>query len=96
MKRSNNIISRLRSFFSRNGKGTERTHENIFYPGESPTSFRDRPLADYRTTIEKSLKAWREDPLARRIVNLTTQFSIGRGFRIHADDPAVDDFLNEL
>lgn len=96
MKRSNNIISRLRSFFSRNGKGTERTHENFFYPGESPASFRDRPLADYRTTIEKSLKAWREDPLARRIVNLTTQFSIGRGFRIHADDPAVDDFMHEF
>ena len=96
MKRSNKFITWLRRRFSRIERSSGITHENFFFPGESSGSFRDRTLADYRSVIEESLQAWREDPLARRIVNLTTQFSIGRGFRIHADAPAADEFLHEF
>ena len=96
MKQQNRFITWLRRQLSREASEPAVTHQNFFVPGESMSSVRDRPLAGYRTVIENSLRAWREDALARRIVNLTTQFSIGRGFRIHADDPLADDFLHEF
>ena len=96
MKRSPDLITWLRRKLSFRKKPQQGVQDNFFNPGEAAASFRDRSLADYRVTIEKSMNAWRNDALARRIVNLTTQFSVGRGFRIGADDPAADAFLHEF
>lgn len=74
----------------------QEIRDNFIFPGESAASLRDRPAGDFRITIAQSLEAWRSDPLARRIVSLTTQFSVGRGFRIGADDRAADEFLHEF
>lgn len=41
-----------------------------------------------------ALRDWRENPLARRIVSLTTQYVIGNGIRFEADDAATDAFLH--
>lgn len=96
MKQSPKLISWLRKRFSVEDVSVDADRDDFFIAGETIASDRDRPLADYRFTIEKSLKAWREDSLARRVVNLMTQYSIGRGFRIGADDPLSDSFLHEF
>jgi len=41
------------------------------------------------------LDAWRYNPLARRIVELTTQYTIGTGFEISAKDERVNEFILE-
>lgn len=38
-------------------------------------------------------QAWRDNPLARRIVELTSQYVVGGGLGISADDPAANQFL---
>lgn len=98
MKKSFDLFSALRKRFTGRKKAalSLKESDSFFDVGESVTGVRDRPLANYRSIIEAGLNAWRDDPLARRIVSLTTQFSIGRGFRISADDPAADDFLHEF
>lgn len=96
MKRSTEFITWLRKRLSSRKGSAQEVRDNFFTPGEAAASFRDRSLANYRVTIEQSMNAWRNDALARRIVNLMTQFSVGRGFRIGADDPAADAFLHEF
>ena len=95
MKRSADFLSRLRRRFSGDRAAAPfEAPDPFFIPGENPAFLRDRSLAGYRNVIEQSMRAWREDPLARRIVSLTTQFSVGRGFRISADDPQADELLH--
>ena len=97
MKSPHDLINQLyRRLFSRQTVSADERKDSFFYPGKAAFTDRDRAPGDFRVTIEKSLEAWRSDPLARRIVTLTTQFSVGRGFRISADDPAADDFLHEF
>ena len=96
MKKRLDLISLLRRRFSRPRGAEVRKADDFFYTGGSSFSGRNRPSASFRTVISRCLEDWRGDPLARRIVSLTTQFSVGRGFRISADDPAVDEFLHEF
>jgi len=58
--------------------------------------YRDR--ADYSRdeVLEETLSAWRTNPLARRIVSLTTEYVIGDGFTIQCDHPKTLAFLQEL
>lgn len=78
MKRSTEFITWLRKRLSSRKGSAQEVRDNFFTPGEAAASFRDRSLANYRVTIEQSMNAWRNDALARRIVNLMTQFSVGR------------------
>ncbi|HEY3081174.1 MAG TPA: hypothetical protein VGM69_14875 [Chloroflexota bacterium] len=51
----------------------------------------------YRTLLERlhaSAEAYRENPLAFRIVELTTDYVLGRGIRLHSPDPAVQEFID--
>ena len=45
--------------------------------------------------LRDALEAWRTNPLARRIVSLTTQYVIGEGVRIESKHPATGWFLTE-
>lgn len=85
------IRQRIREMFAATPQETPAS--DPFFVGEETGSRRDRSYAQYRNLIDEALHVWRDDPLARRIVSLTTQFSIGRGFRISADDPATERFL---
>ncbi|MBP7228765.1 MAG: hypothetical protein KA988_06595 [Longilinea sp.] len=51
----------------------------------------DRP--DRLTTLRQTLEAWRTNPLARRIVELTSQYAVGGGMALHSPDPAAHAFL---
>lgn len=43
--------------------------------------------------LRLALEAWRGNPLARRIVGLTTQYVVGAGLRIRAEHPGTHKFL---
>lgn len=68
--------------------------ENVFTTGLSSAARQERPVWDLQQVIEYSLTAWRENPIARRIVSIHTQYVIGRGIRFKAEQPAADAFLH--
>src|SRR5512140_1133692 len=57
--------------------------------------FRDRYHYDRQTLLDEALKAWRLNPLARRIVEIQTQY-ITDGIEFHCDDPATEQFLRDF
>lgn len=96
MNRPADFFTRVRKVFRRRQFSEKQDPDPVFYVGESSAGPRDRTAADFRSVIDRSLRAWRENALARRIVSLTTQFSVGRGFRLSADDPASEQLLHEF
>ena len=81
------LIDSIRLFFAAKPAGTKATQDdNVFYDGIQNTGLRDRAQGNFYNVIESSLMAWRENPLARRIVNLQTQYVIGEGVTIECED----------
>lgn len=68
--------------------------EPEFYEGMAPER-RDRESWDRAELLRQSLEAWRGNPLARRIVELTSQYVVGGGLTIASPDPAAHAFLQE-
>lgn len=99
--RNMGLIDNIRAFFGgvvpRGNK--VKQDDNVFYDGISNVGLRDRSQGNFYNVIEASLQAWRENPLARRIVNLTTQYVIGEGLTIECDDEkaltVMKDFWND-
>ena len=60
------------------------------------TSERDRLDYDRSKVLEQALEAWRVNPLARRIVNLTTQYVIGDGLIVESPDKNAAAFLKDF
>ncbi len=54
---------------------------------------RERYLTDRLDILRQSLEAWQTNPLARRIVELTSQYVVGGGMAITSPDPAANSFL---
>jgi hypothetical protein len=51
----------------------------------------------YRTLLDRlhaATEAYRENPLAFRVVELTTDYVLGRGIRLRSPDPAVQEFVD--
>ncbi len=73
-------------------------NENTFLVGARSLSQTDRDRYTYNRTevLEQSLKAWRSNPLARRIVELTSQYVVGSGLTINCKDDPAADFLNQF
>lgn len=59
-------------------------------------SARDRLAPDRSDILEQSLDAWRTNPLARRIVELTSQYCCGGGLAITSKDRKAGQFINEF
>jgi len=57
---------------------------------------RDRYDSDRETILRDALIAWRQNPLARRIVSLTTDYVVGTGLRVECKDDATQRFINEF
>jgi hypothetical protein len=57
---------------------------------------RDRLQADRREVLEQALEAWRVNPLARRIVGLTTQYVVGDGITVSCKHAATASFIKEF
>lgn len=58
-------------------------------------SDRDRYSYNREELLTQCLDAWRDNPLARRIVELTSDYVVGGGIGIEAKDKAAHDFLDE-
>lgn len=54
---------------------------------------RDRYEYDRGEALQQALEAWRINPLARRIVGLTTQYVVGSGITIACKHPATNHLL---
>ena len=57
---------------------------------------RDRDVWDRQSVLEESLNAWRFNPLARRIVELTTQYAVGGGLKASCAEPETQAFLEKF
>jgi len=56
-------------------------------------SERERYDYDREQVLEQALQAWRSNPLARRIVELTSQYVVGGGIGISSPHPRAHAFL---
>ncbi len=59
-------------------------------------STRDRSDGEREDLLRQSLDAWRTNPLARRIVGLTSQYVVGGGIGVDCRHEATADFLREF
>ena len=73
-------------------------NENSFLTGTRSLtqSDRDRYAYDRKDVLEQSLEAWRTNPLARRIVELTSQYVVGGGLTINTKHTAAGAFFSDF
>jgi hypothetical protein len=57
---------------------------------------RDRDAYDRQEVLQDSLQAWRFNPLARRIVELTTQYATGGGLKAVCPHQPTQNFLDQF
>jgi hypothetical protein len=69
------------------------TDRDGFYEQGGPHEERDRQTYDREEVLRQCLEAWRVNPLARRVVALTTQFALGGGISLSSPHPATQVFL---
>ena len=70
--------------------------DNNFFPGGISIWYEGRNAWDRKKIFAESLRAWRVNPIARRIVKLMTSFVIGKGITIKVeDDETTNAFLQE-
>ncbi|MGA2489999.1 MAG: hypothetical protein ABSF99_07395, partial [Anaerolineales bacterium] len=68
--------------------------DNTFYPGSNMSSlYRDRYDYDRQTILAECLRAWRVNPVARRVVKLISMFVVGEGINVESDHKATNDYL---
>jgi hypothetical protein len=68
----------------------------FFTGGRANINERDRWDADREEVLRQALDAWRINPLARRIVGLTTQYVVGAGFSVNCKHMGTADFIRDL
>jgi len=56
----------------------------------------DKKWWELKTDLDDALEAWRTNPLAFRIVSLTTDYVVGAGVQVTSKAPAVDRFVSDL
>ena len=68
--------------------------DNNFFTGGLSGNYTDRTSWDRKKVFAESLRAWRVNPIARRIVRLARSFIIGKGIKIKCDDENTQKFLD--
>lgn len=78
----------------------ERVREASLFAGEDrgwrtlTDTPRDQPYHALLETLADSAEAYRQNPLAHRVVELTTDHVLGRGARLRSADPGVQAYLD--
>ncbi len=80
---------RARRWLAEEAESTALWGTRINVPG------RERSEYDREAVLEQALEAWRVNPLARRIVELTTQYVVGGGLCLECSDARGEAFLGE-
>ena len=89
-----NLLQRIRQLLtvkvndSRNDDSTWRSISASTYP-------RDRYPQDRDEVLQDALDAWRDNPLARRVVELTTEFVVGNGLTITCEHESTHNFMQD-
>ena len=73
-------------------------------PGEEAAAFRgfrsgtdlDKPWGELLQEFGDARAAWRQNPLARRLIGLTTAYVVGNGFQVQAEYGPLDRFIQEF
>lgn len=93
----NLLIRGIRSLLRRSEKSAQLaaspTTDNNFFPSGMSQSYTDRYEYNREKILAECLRAWRVQPLARRIVKIITAFTIGAGFGVKANDKPTQEFL---
>ena len=55
--------------------------------------YADKSGSDRYQDLNDALEAWRQNPLARRIINLTTAYVVSEGIRIRSEYKPLDQFI---
>jgi hypothetical protein len=92
---ASNIQARLSPQAMRAHMSSPITEANVTQGTDYSALYRDRYDYDRQKILEEALLAWRLNPLARRIVEIQTQY-ITDGIEFHCDDPATEKFLQEF
>src|SRR5512143_1057008 len=71
------------------------TERNIAQGLDWSALYRDRYSYDRQKILDEALLAWRLNPLARRIVEIQTQY-ITDGIEFHCDHPATEQFIRDF
>jgi len=69
--------------------------DNNFFTGGLSNLYEGRSSWDRKKIFAESMRAWRVNPIARRIVRLMTSFVVGKGLTIKSDDETAQVFLTE-
>lgn len=56
----------------------------------------DKPWHELFQEAEDAREAWRKNPLARRLIGLTTSYTVGNGIRLHSEKKQVQTFITEF
>lgn len=56
----------------------------------------DREYGEIQELYSDALTAWRKNPIAWRIITITSDFIIGRDFKISSNDPDVKEFIKQF
>jgi Phage portal protein, SPP1 Gp6-like. len=67
--------------------------DNNFFTGGLSGLYEGRNSWDRKKVFAESLRAWRVNPIARRIVKLYTSFTVGKGLTIKSDDKEIETWL---
>jgi hypothetical protein len=70
--------------------------DNRWWDSMSRASGQDQHWWDLRTDMEDALEAWRVNPLAFRIVALTTDYVVGNGVKLSSPIAYVDKFVSSF
>ncbi len=73
-------------------------NDNTFFVGSRRYDETDRDRLEYnrQDILQQCLEAWRDNPLARRIVELTSQYVVGNGFDIQCKDTHTKEFIDQF
>lgn len=88
------LLSRIRALFQ--SWNTAETANTIVVGQPAAASIRDRYPYDRAEVLEQSLEAWRANPLARRIIGLTTQYVVGGGIAVSCKHRKTDAFVQSF
>lgn len=91
------FLSTLFSRFTRRARlaSLPETDSTFWIGARQGLDQRERFDFDREETLRQCLEAWRVNPLARRLVGLTTQYVVGGGLHLRADHPATHAFLED-
>lgn len=101
------LLSRFSQFLIRNSplapeiekrvalavRAFDDSHDRAYGKSEGD---RDRYAYNREDILQQCLDAWRDNPLARRIVELTSDYVVGGGIGIEAEDEAAHAFIDEF